>query len=56
VIEVLLLGVGGLVVGLLAAVLNSILISFRSTAVTLVYQQFTGKQPPKAMDFPPASE
>jgi hypothetical protein len=56
VIEVLLLGVGGLVVGLLAAVLNSILISFRSTAVTLVYQQFTGKQPPKAMDFSPASE
>lgn len=55
VIEVLLLGVGGLVVGLLAAVLNSILISFRSTAVTLAYQQFTGKQPPKAMDFPPAS-
>lgn len=39
---------GGICLGLVAAVVNSILISYRSTAVTLAYKWFVGKQPQPA--------
>ena len=42
-IDVLLLIGGGICLGLVGAAVNSIMIAFRSTTVTLAYQEFTGK-------------
>lgn len=39
----------GIVVGIAAAALNSVLIAYRSTAVTLAYQQFIGKTNPNKL-------
>ncbi len=42
--DILLMAGGGVCVGLVAAVVNSIMIAFRSTAVTLAYQEFMNKE------------
>jgi hypothetical protein len=42
--NVLLLAGGGICVGLVAAAVNAIMVAFRSTAVTLAYQDFTRKK------------
>ena len=41
--DILLLAGGGICVGLVGAAVNSIMVAFRSTTVTLAYQEFTGK-------------
>lgn len=42
--NILLLAGGGICIGLVAAAVNSIMVAFRSTAVTLAYQEFTSKK------------
>lgn len=42
--NILLLAGGGICIGLVAAAVNSIMVAFRSTAVTLAYQEFTNKK------------
>lgn len=41
--NIVVLAIGGIVLGVIGAAINSILIAFRSTAVTLAYQEFVGK-------------
>ncbi len=42
--DLLLVAGGGICMGLLGAAVNSILVAFRSTAVTLAYQEFVGEK------------
>jgi hypothetical protein len=42
--NILLLAGGGICIGLVGAAVNSIMVAFRSTAVTLAYQEFTNKK------------
>jgi hypothetical protein len=42
--NILLLAGGGICIGLVGAAINSIVVAFRSTAVTLAYQEFTSKK------------
>ncbi len=42
--NILLLAGGGICIGLVGAAVNSIMVAFRSTAVTLAYQEFTSKK------------
>ena len=42
--NILLLAGGGICIGLVGAVVNSIIVAYRSTAVTLAYQEFTSKK------------
>ncbi|MCP5096540.1 MAG: hypothetical protein GY943_13390 [Chloroflexi bacterium] len=42
--DILLLAGGGICLGLVGAAVNSIMVAFRSTTVTLAYQEFTGKE------------
>jgi hypothetical protein len=49
----IILGAGGLIcVGLVAAVLNSILVAYRSTLMTLGYKELAGMYPNKKLDLP----
>lgn len=42
--NILLLAGGGICIGLVGAAINSIMVAYRSTAVTLAYQEFTNKE------------